>query len=544
MGAGRVGAWVARMLKEDGWDVLATTRNDDTAHSLRILGVEVLPWTWEPGQSWKDLVAFQADVWCITVPPWRNVDRTNAFHLDLASQASKAGVSRLVWTSSTSVYDPEKSGVVVEQDAQYRPSKHTGIDMLAIEQIHRNASGDGQFVAIRLGGLFGEGAHPARPYMHAQTVEEADRVVPWVHLRDAALACVLAAKTDDELPEALNVVAPHGASRRDIVKHVFRDSKDRPVCKSGGVDRVISTQAIHELGMQWRVPDVMQWMQSQPGVVSVGSWEGPFGRLHWTKHASQGPRRHGVAIMVHGYKGFRNWGQWGAIAEAWAHEGWDVFRMDFSHNGHCPPFSEDCLDEGAWSDNRYHMEVEEVAYALGTCADSSVQKIVMGHSRGGAMAVAGAQLFERRGGSLAGVVGWASVSDVFARFPSGDALEEWKATDRLEVVNGRTGQIMVHPFAFWQEAQDHKGLIHVEQCAQALQAPVLILHGDADMAVPWMEGKAISSWSRRGTFVLIEGADHVFGMSHAEMATHWPRHLVQAWNAQREWIHTQVAESI
>ena len=72
----------------------------------------------------------------------------------------KAGVSRLVWTSSTSVYDPEESGVVVEQDAQHRPSKHTGIDMLAIEQIHRNVSGDGQFVAIRLGGLFGEGAHP------------------------------------------------------------------------------------------------------------------------------------------------------------------------------------------------------------------------------------------------------------------------------------------------------------------------------------------------------------------------------------------------
>ena len=160
------------------------------------------------------------------------------------------------------------------------------------------------------------------------------------------------------------------------------------------------------------------------------------------------------------------------------------------------------------------------------------------------MAIAGARLFERRGGSLAGVVGWAPVSDVFARFPSGDALEEWKATDRLEVVNGRTGQIMVHPFAFWQEAQDHKGLIHVEQCAQALQAPVLILHGDADTAVPWMEGKAISSWSRRGTFVLIEGADHVFGMSHAERAAHWPRHLVQAWKAQREWIHTQVAESV
>ena len=119
------------------------------------------------------------------------------------------------------------------------------------------------------------------------------------------------------------------------------------------------------------------WMScngwAQPGVVSVGSWEGPFGRLHWTKHASQGPRRHGVAIMVHGYKGFET-GDNGAIAEAWAHEGWDVFRMDFHTTVIVLLFGR-CLDEGAWSDNRYHMEVEEVAYALGTCADSSVKKL-------------------------------------------------------------------------------------------------------------------------------------------------------------------------
>ena len=112
-------------------------------------------------------------------------------------------------------------------------------------------------------------------------------------------------------------------------------------------------------------------------------------------------------------------------------------------------------------------------------------------------------------------------------------MEEWKATDRLEVVNGRTGQIMVHPFAFWQEAQDHKGLIHMEQCAQALQAPVLILHGVGHGGSVDGRGShfiVVATWD-----VCLIGGDHV--RVSLEMATHWPRHLVQAWNAQRDWIH-------
>ena len=122
--------------------------------------------------------------------------------------------------------------------------------------------------------------------------------------------------------------------------------------------------------------------------------------------------------------------------------------MDFSHNGHVAPFTEDCLDEAAWSENRYHYEAEEVAFALQKLAEQHGKLVVLGHSRGGGMAILGARQFQKAGGSLSGVACWAPVSDVFARFPWGPALKDWEASDRLEVLNGRTGQTLVHPYAF------------------------------------------------------------------------------------------------
>lgn len=241
--------------------------------------------------------------------------------------------------------------------------------------------------------------------------------------------------------------------------------------------------------------------------------------------------------MVHGYKGFRAWGNWKGVAEAWSQLGWEVFRMDFSHNGHLPPFVEDCLDEKAWSANRYHIEVNDVAFALEQLQSAGLPILLMGHSRGGAMAVLGAEAFEVRGGELQGVALWAPVSDVFSRFPEGDALAGWRDSDRLEVVNGRTGQVLTHPFAFYEEAAARRNALDVKRATEALECPVLVVHGEVDRAVEWMEGRRISRWAKRGTWALIEGADHVFGMRHPwEDARNWPTHLSQAWAETEAWL--------
>ena len=536
LGAGQVGAWVARGLVERGCHVTATTTNPTTTRALECLGVKVLPWRWERGAAWGKLLACSAEVWCVTVPPRQGAEGANAFHRELQAAAKQAGVKRLVWTSSTAVYDPTQTGDITEADAGHHRSRHTGVDMLALENIHREDAEGPEFLALRFGGLFSEHRHPVSALLRRQPIEGADGHVQWVHERDAAEACVWACLHEGELPTALNVVAPEVATRRELLGAAFRQ-EDLPKMVEGGIRRRVNADALTRLGHPWQVPNPVAWVAAQAGIEHVGVWEGPHGAIHFSRHKPRGKALRGRALMVHGYKGFRAWGNWKGVAEAWSKLGWEVFRMDFSHNGHLPPFVEDCLDEEAWSANRYHIEVEEVAFALEQLQSEGLPTVLMGHSRGGAMAALGAQAFEERGGELLGVSLWAPVSNVFSRFPEGDALLAWRDSDRLEVVNGRTGQVLIHPFAFHEDATSRRDALNVQKAAEALECAVLVVHGESDPAVAWMEGRRIARWAKRGTWALIEGADHVFGMRHPwEDARNWPTHLSQAWAQMEAWL--------
>ena len=123
----------------------------------------------------------------------------------------------------------------------------------------------------------------------------------------------------------------------------------------------------------------------------------------------------------------------------------------------------------------------------------------------------------------------------------GGALQEWEASDRLEVLNGRTGQTLVHPYAFYLEAKSRESELNIQAAASALNCPVLVVHGTDDSAVSVHEGQAIASWAKQGTMATIEGANHVFGMAHPwDDATRWPAHLSEAWEVQRRWLRDAV----
>ena len=535
LGAGGVGAWIAKMMRERGHEVLASTGNDDTRRALELLGVGVNNWRWSRGVSWKCWLDWEADVWCVTIPPRGGQEEALSFHQELQHAVQLAKPQRLIWTSSTAVYGRDQSGIVSEEDAIHIASRHTGVDMLALEKVHTQSTVP--FVAMRFGGLFGPSRHPVAALLKRIPVKEADGTVQWVHEVDAAAACVHVALHPNPGSAAINVVAPHVADRRSLIAAAL-SSNQWPDMEAGGRHRVVQSSILESLGYRFLVPDPEVWVRSQPALTTQGCWEGPYGRLHWTRHASGSAVVKGRALMVHGYKGFRDWGNWKGLAQRWAEEGWEVTRMDFSHNGHVPPFSEDCLDEEAWSANRYHMERDEVALGLSTLSEPGIPMIVFGHSRGGAMAILGAHKHIAAGGELAGVVACAPVSNVVERLPKGEFLGRWKATNRMEVVNGRTGQVLSHPFAFYQETMSMADELNVETAVKKLTCPVLVVHGDEDNAVDVAEGRDIADWAADGTFHLVQGGNHVFGMKHPwPSAREWPDALEVAWSAQQEWLN-------
>ena len=158
LGAGGVGAWVVKAFVERGHHVFATTTNDQTVRALACLGIHHVDWRWETGASWACLQEVEASRWIVTVPPRMGPEKSMAFHCALQEAAATCGVKRLVWTSSTAVYDPTQSGTLVEADAGHHTSRHTGVDMLALEDVHRK--GDVPFVRCVLAGCLVKGVTP------------------------------------------------------------------------------------------------------------------------------------------------------------------------------------------------------------------------------------------------------------------------------------------------------------------------------------------------------------------------------------------------
>lgn len=251
------------------------------------------------------------------------------------------------------------------------------------------------------------------------------------------------------------------------------------------------------------------------------------GKIHGDiHHAPKVLRRKGRIVFAHGYKGFKDWGAWDLLGDILAAEGWDFVRFNFSHNGHVKPRLLDCSDEIAWSKNTYSIEKSDLESVLKFVCEGMVHDaeklIVIGHSRGGGVASLAASNTD-----VEGLILLASVCDFESRFPSGKALDQWRSSNRLEVINGRTKQVLFHPFSFYEDFIANRDSLNIEASIRSLSCSVLVIHGDEDLAVDILEGQKLSSWARNGKLVVISGADHTFGTSHPWKSQDLPKYFME-----------------
>ena len=60
-----------------------------------------------------------------------------------------------------------------------------------------------------------------------------------------------------------------------------------------------------------------------------------------------------VVIFCHGYKGFKDWGAWHLVAEAFAETGFCFVKFNFSHNGGTVENPIDFPDLEAFANNNF-----------------------------------------------------------------------------------------------------------------------------------------------------------------------------------------------
>ena len=217
-----------------------------------------------------------------------------------------------------------------------------------------------------------------------------------------------------------------------------------------------------------------------------------------------------IAILVHGFKGFMDWGFFPHLSRRLAAAGFVAVSMNSSGSG----VGDDPLemdDDEAFFNDSYSRQLEDMArvreFARGLPGVDPGLEVLMGHSRGGGMAVISAA--ER---APAALVTWAAIADA-DRFDEGMKVR-WRAEGFLEVPNARTGQVHRMGLAGLEDFERNAVRLDIGAAAGRVEAPFLAVHGLEDGTVSYDAAVTLSERAPRGEALLSEGADHGFGATH------------------------------
>lgn len=226
-----------------------------------------------------------------------------------------------------------------------------------------------------------------------------------------------------------------------------------------------------------------------------------------------------VVIFCHGYKGFKDWGTWNQMAEAFAQNGFMFVKFNFAFNGGTLNQPIDFPDLEAFGENTFTKELDDLDVVLdwicgekfpySESADTSNISL-MGHSRGGGVVIIKAAEDSR----IKQLVTLAAVSDFGDRFPSGPELDDWKKSKIIYVENSRTKQQMPHNYEFYTDFIENEKRLTISNAAKALKIPFLIVHGTEDPTVDVDNARQLKEWNPHAELFLLEGSNHVFEASH------------------------------
>ena len=225
-----------------------------------------------------------------------------------------------------------------------------------------------------------------------------------------------------------------------------------------------------------------------------------------------------IVIFAHGYKGFKNWGCWGLVAEQFAENNCFFVKFNFSHNGGTIDQPIDFPDLEAFAENNYTKELDDLQTVIDyVLANHKLKEQIdiknvtlIGHSRGGGIVTIKASEDNR----ITKLITWASVCDFAKRTATIGDLKQWKKEGVKYVLNGRTKQQMPHNYQFYEDFKANEDRLNIKSATEKLKIPHLIIHGKNDPAVLFNEAESLHLWNSKSVLFPIENANHVFGAKH------------------------------
>ena len=248
-----------------------------------------------------------------------------------------------------------------------------------------------------------------------------------------------------------------------------------------------------------------------------------------------------LVIFCHGYKGFKDWGAWDLVAEAFMKANLFYVKFNFSHNGGTVEQPIDFPDLNAFAENNYSKELEDldamISFLISKKNEFSNQIdandiSVIGHSRGGGISILKTKEDQR----IKKLITWASVSSFGKRTSTTGDLEQWEKDGVKYVLNGRTKQKMPHNFQFYLDFKANEQRLNIENAEKNINVPHLIIHAKEDPSVLYQEALNLHQWNPKSELFTIENSNHVFDAKHPWTERKMPSNLEKVVNKTVDFI--------
>lgn len=255
----------------------------------------------------------------------------------------------------------------------------------------------------------------------------------------------------------------------------------------------------------------------------------------WDAFFNNNDNKKPLVIFCHGYKGFKDWGAWDLVAEAFMKANLFFVKFNFSHNGGTVEQPIDFPDLEAFAENNYSKELDDlddIITFLTSEENEFLDQIdinnisVIGHSRGGGISILKTNEDQR----IKKLITWASVSSFGKRTSTTGNLEQWKKDGVKYVLNGRTNQKMPHNFQFYLDFKANEQRLNIENAEKNITVPHLIIHAKDDPSVLYQEAINLNNWNPKSELFTIDNSNHVFDAKHPWKEKDMPNNLEKVIN--------------
>lgn len=242
-----------------------------------------------------------------------------------------------------------------------------------------------------------------------------------------------------------------------------------------------------------------------------------------------------VLVVLHGFKGFKDWAFVPYAARSFAAEGYAVITFNFSCNG----VRETDFDElDKFAANTYSREQADLAALLSACAEGRLpfadlmdrgNVFLLGHSRGGGNSV----IFAAEHSYIKGVVCWNGIAD--CNLFDEAFRQEVKRSGVGYVANMRTKQQMPIAEILFEDLDANRERFDIPAKAAAMETPILFIQGDQDSGRLLTGNRRLREAAPHKLHITIEGTGHTFGAVHPFTGT--TAHLEQAIGLTRDFLN-------